>query len=331
MNEQQTERLMNSLGIKVAKRLYNNEKGTNLVACCPIHGETHPSFAVNVEKGVYNCFACDAKGPLVKLISEIKGISLGDAYSILEEFDNVDRKQSNAKTIRRYDSDVGETNREVQLTVHPLSRISPFRSGKVSIDYLLRRGFSQEILCLFKIGWNRVSNRITVPLFSRKGELWGWSERTIFDKGDVEYEALYGDSDKYLIHEYPKSKVLYPMNLFQPVDDTAILVEGLLDAVWMHQLGYVNTLSIITANMNPNQIPLLRSLGVKKLITFLDFDKYGEIGKQKIKKLLKGEFVLYDVKNVVGKKDPQEMTEDEVAQVMSTVHLFNLTNVLRIS
>lgn len=333
MNEQQTEKLMNSLGVSVTKRLYNDSKGTNLLACCPFHGEKHPSFAVNVEKGVYNCFACGASGPIVKMISELKGISLGDAYDILEEFDNVDRKRTSVKDIRRYgESDDGwEKSGKADIPVLPMSKIAPFKSGKCIHEYLCKRGFSEHTVKTFKIGWNRLTNRITIPLFSRKGELWGWSERTVFDKADPEYYPLYGESDKYMIHEFPKSKVIFPLNLYEG-NDTAILVEGILDAVWMHQLGYKNCLSIITANINSAQIIHLRSLGIRKLILFLDFDKYGTVGKEKIHKLMKHEFILYDVDNVVGKKDPQEMSKEEIEQVLATMHLYKLSkNVLRIS
>lgn len=334
MNEAQTEKLMNSLGIYVTKKLYSDEKGTNLLACCPIHGERHPSFAVHVEKGVYNCFACGATGGLVKLIAELKDCSLGEAYSILEEFDGVDRKEQSKRTIRRYDDAEmdGEKSGENTATTLPMSKIAPFRSGKVSIEYLCKRGFHQETLRDFRIGWNRITNRITIPLFSRSGELWGWSERAVFDKGDPEYYPLYKDLDKYIIHEYRKSLVVYPLDKYQAEDDTCILVEGLLNAIWMHQLGYHNVLSIITATLNKNQIPHLRELGARKVVLFLDNDAAGKRGKEHAYKLLKDEFSVYDVIDIEGKNDPQEMTKGEIQQVLDSKFLFNLNKkLLRIS
>lgn len=105
MREDQAEKLMNLLGISVTKKLYNADKGTNFLACCPFHGERHPSFAVNIDKEVYNCFACDAHGTLVQMVSELKGIGLGEAYNILEEFGNVDRREVKSRTLRRYDKE----------------------------------------------------------------------------------------------------------------------------------------------------------------------------------------------------------------------------------
>ena len=36
--------------------------GNRLVAPCPFHQETKPSFSVNPERGFYYCFGCQASG-----------------------------------------------------------------------------------------------------------------------------------------------------------------------------------------------------------------------------------------------------------------------------
>lgn len=39
-----------------------NPEGSNWRALCPFHPDTKPSLSINVEKGVFNCFGCHAKG-----------------------------------------------------------------------------------------------------------------------------------------------------------------------------------------------------------------------------------------------------------------------------
>lgn len=36
-------------------------KASELSCCCPFHEEQHPSFSINLETGLYNCFACNEK------------------------------------------------------------------------------------------------------------------------------------------------------------------------------------------------------------------------------------------------------------------------------
>lgn len=36
--------------------------------CCPFHGETNPSFRVNVDENFFRCFGCDARGDALELV-----------------------------------------------------------------------------------------------------------------------------------------------------------------------------------------------------------------------------------------------------------------------
>lgn len=39
--------------------------------CCPFHSEKSPSFYVDFDKGVYNCFGCGRGGPIAELVKEV--------------------------------------------------------------------------------------------------------------------------------------------------------------------------------------------------------------------------------------------------------------------
>ncbi|MFJ2650851.1 CHC2 zinc finger domain-containing protein [Streptomyces sp. NPDC087420] len=51
----------------------------NTAVLCPVHSERRPSMTVNVDKGVFFCFSCDAKGTALNLIMAMEGCSRGDA------------------------------------------------------------------------------------------------------------------------------------------------------------------------------------------------------------------------------------------------------------
>ena len=143
---------------------------------------------------------------------------------------------------------------------------------------------------------------------SDKNEGWG----AVLNESNPNYEVVYGNSPKYLIYNNFKAKdTLFPLNLYKK-SDTLILVEGLLDALWLHKMQFTNTLSVISAQISRAQLEILKSLDVKTIILCLDNDKYGEAGCKKLYDNLKGNFVFKKVIFPEGKKDVQECTKEEL-------------------
>lgn len=55
--------------------LIDHASGLKGMACCPFHNERNPSFSVDYERGLYNCFSCHAKGDLFTFVGEKQGLS----------------------------------------------------------------------------------------------------------------------------------------------------------------------------------------------------------------------------------------------------------------
>ena len=51
---------------EVIRELLDDEhikiKENELHCCCPFHNESRPSFGINLETGLFNCFSCKEKG-----------------------------------------------------------------------------------------------------------------------------------------------------------------------------------------------------------------------------------------------------------------------------
>lgn len=60
----------------------------NTAVLCPVHNERRPSMTVNVDKGVFFCFSCDAKGTALNLIMAMEGCSRSDAMTKAEKILN---------------------------------------------------------------------------------------------------------------------------------------------------------------------------------------------------------------------------------------------------
>lgn len=43
---------------------------------CPVHDEDNPSCSLNLDKGLFHCWSCGAKGNMINLIMEMGGIEL---------------------------------------------------------------------------------------------------------------------------------------------------------------------------------------------------------------------------------------------------------------
>src|SRR3954468_21770526 len=53
-------------------------------ALCPIHGERRPSLRVNLEKGLFFCNACEARGTAIDLIRLMEGCDRATAVARAE-------------------------------------------------------------------------------------------------------------------------------------------------------------------------------------------------------------------------------------------------------
>jgi putative DNA primase/helicase len=81
----------------IARSLFkvtSEEKGKGEIhGLCPIHGESNPSFSYNYQKDSYNCFSCGASGDLIRLWTEVRGLSQTDGFkSFCEEY-GIEHKQ----------------------------------------------------------------------------------------------------------------------------------------------------------------------------------------------------------------------------------------------
>ena len=68
----------------IAKDLFKvtstEEKKGELHGLCPIHQESNPSFSYNFQKDQYNCFSCGASGDIIKLWTEVNGLSQTEGF-----------------------------------------------------------------------------------------------------------------------------------------------------------------------------------------------------------------------------------------------------------
>lgn len=67
----------------IGKHVELKKSGGEFKGCCPFHGEKTPSFFVNPQKGLYNCFGCGVKGNALTFLKEFENMTAGEALKEL--------------------------------------------------------------------------------------------------------------------------------------------------------------------------------------------------------------------------------------------------------
>lgn len=70
--------------------------------CCPVHGESRASMTVNLEEGVFFCFACQAKGNALSLVTAMESMDLPAAQEKLDAILRAAGIESNRTGRSRY-------------------------------------------------------------------------------------------------------------------------------------------------------------------------------------------------------------------------------------
>ena len=67
----------------VGREVQLKKAGANYKGLCPFHSEKTPSFMVNEEKQIFNCFGCGQKGDVIKFVQSYYKIPFMEAVEKL--------------------------------------------------------------------------------------------------------------------------------------------------------------------------------------------------------------------------------------------------------
>lgn len=298
-----------------ASKVINRETKKDIMFTCTVHGENNPSAGYDVEKEVFHCFSCHESGGIewwVMKSNPTEFKSIYDVDKFIKDRYNVDLNRKGIKTVElpRYGVKKKIKVKESKKTL-PKSFLAPYKCGKETYKYFYDRGFTKETLIDFKIGRDLENKTVVVPIYNDKEELQGMIGRYI--------DPNRRSNERYKIYEVSTGEVLYPMHRTKPKDGVIILVEGLLDALYMHQLGYTNTCAILTNFLSKNQAKWILK-NADKVIDLTDNDDMGEIASKSIKDKLRRNVRVINGKCYYpkGKKDPQDCTKNEIDKIINS-------------
>lgn len=268
-------------------------RGANYIGLCPFHNEKTPSFSVSKAKGICHCFSCGKGGSPVNFIMEHEQLSYYEALKYLAKKYHIEVKERELTDEER----AAQSERESMLLVNEFAcnsfehNLYNTTDGKeIGLSYFYERGFSDNIIKKFRLGYSldknnelfneavskgynkkylfdtglciddkkgggydRFKGRVLFPVFNVAGKIIAFSGRTL--KAD---QAKYVNSPESII--YKKSNELY--GLYQAKQaivkkDKCFLVEGNADVVSMHQAGMDNTIASLGTALTSNQVRMI--------------------------------------------------------------------------
>lgn len=282
--------------------------GKDYKGLCPFHEEKSPSFMVDSIKGVYHCFGCGAGGNFFSLVEKLEGLNFVEVIQFLANRAGVD--------LSPYENN---ENQSQVSKLEPYYRVMKYAEwffqqkllsseGEKARSYLSERGFSEEIINSFHIGfaddkWEDLfqflnskkipahygvdlglirpgkqsgfydfyRGRIIFPITNLQDKIIGFGGRTILEDDS----AKYINSPESLI--YHKSKVLYGLNQSYKnirTQNKVIITEGYFDVMRLHELGLNYSVAPLGTALTKDQIILLKKYTANFYFMF-DSDKAG--------------------------------------------------------
>ena len=289
-------------------------KGVNYVACCPFHNEKTPSFVVSPSKGLYKCFGCGKGGNAVTFVMEQEAVSYPEALKIVAKRYGIEVREEalSDEEIRRNDDresmfalngwaaeyfanflhrdsegiNVGLSyfRQKRGLTEATIKKFGlgfcPSKGDRMSQD-ALTAGYKQEFLLSTGLSlvserngglYDRFRDRVIFPVHNISGRIVAFGGRTLRTDKQV---AKYQNSPESEI--YSKKRELYGLYFAKRAiqqQDFAILVEGYLDVISMHQAGIENVVASSGTSLTTEQIRLLGRF-TKNITVIYDGDSAG--------------------------------------------------------
>lgn len=154
--------------------------------------------------------------------------------------------------------------------------------------------------------YDRFRGRIMFPVHDLNGNIVGFSARLMPAKEAVEKMGKYINTPATMI--YDKSKILFGLDKAKmaiKAEDTAVLVEGQMDAIMAEQNGFANVIASSGTALTAEQVNLIKRYSNNLFLCF-DMDQAGDLAAERgIAQAMRAEMNI-KVIELKGAKDPDE-------------------------
>ena len=275
-----------------------------------------------------NMIKGDRQTDLIDLVSFNEGLSFPKALKYISDicgldyYYNFEQEIPESLQITQLIKEMnmgGNSNKDVPLK--PISKsILNYYKPYVN-DMFLQDGITYEVQELFGIGYDELTNRITIPIYSEIGDLVGV-------KGRLFKKKLEPDEQKYIYLEpAPKGKLLYGLNItYNSIikNQSVYIVEAEKGVMQGYSYGVTNIVATGGKKITKTQIEMLTRLGVKIIFAYDQDVKRDEL--MSISEMFIPQMALYAVIDEDGILDDKECPFDNI----NKWHYLQKNNIYRI-
>jgi DNA primase len=134
---------------------------------CELHGGTNgTSFTVFGDTNTFVCWSCGASGNIIEFVMERDCCAFDVALNTLCDDYNIDISKDQTYVKQR---SIAESN---EIVCRKYEKQLP-----VIVEYLKKRGFTDDYIALYRFGWSDKGKALTIPLIDRFGRIVSFSYR----------------------------------------------------------------------------------------------------------------------------------------------------------
>ncbi|MGH7932921.1 MAG: DNA primase [Candidatus Binataceae bacterium] len=264
--------------------------GRNFIGLCPFHNEKTPSFTVNGERGFFHCFGCGAGGTVFDFVMRTEAMNFAEALHSLAGRYGItlpEREEHGGGSAAGEREAMARANQTAAEFYGHVLWNTP--DGTLARDYLKARGIVTETARHFMLGFaparpaNLAANlnkrglteaavklglvrkdtggacydmfraRLMFPIRDAQGRVIAFGGRVL----DQRLPKYINSPESPL---YSKARALYGIHEARKVisrADSAIVVEGYIDAIALWQAGFKETVASLGTALTVEQLRLL--------------------------------------------------------------------------
>lgn len=278
--------------------------GRQWKGCCPFHGEKTPSFYVYDDH--YHCFGCGAHGDAFAFVMQTQGAGFMEAVERLAAEAGLEVPKPSPQARAREERAKGVSD-ALEAASRAYQRRLRSAEGREALDYLQRRGLSDDTIARFGLGWSGGGrgalaaelrgegieprllveaglmaerdggtvvdlffNRVMFPIRDRRGRLISFGGRIL---GDGQPKYVNGPETAV----FSKRRTLYGLDLAREAvfrGATLVVAEGYMDVIALHQAGFGGAVAPLGTALTAEQLEALWAVGAEPILC-LDGDAAG--------------------------------------------------------
>lgn len=260
---------------------------------CPfpahVNGDATPSATMNTDTTAFFCYACKERGNAISFASVVLGISPLEAIRLLKQ--RYDPGAYDPETVSMVDA-VERVLRASEESERPQPQLDDDVLAAFSFDwadafcewsqtkdaylgYLFARGFEPETLMDWQFGYDKLSDRLTLPVRDEHGQLVGFKARA-YDGRQPKYLVLGdkpGKPPRYGFPCYFPSRIVFGADRVER-NSALVVCEGELNAIAVSERTGRPAVAINGSHFSDRHARILRDLA-SSVILFLDDDAAG--------------------------------------------------------